>query len=262
MAIAKSVAPHGLVTVLARRREFARQYPQVRNTAANRELLERGHVGLLPRNLPGEAVVVDVGANVGDWAAAARLVLPEARIIAIEPQPALAAQLRNRFRDDEKVTTKELALAASPATVVLHLMQNSHMASVRMPTAGIVDAYDAPEWFTVVDSLSVQATTLDGLLCDVEEVSVLKIDAQGSEREVLRGATSTLEKTCCILIEVTFVSFYEGDASFAELDELLRSCGFAVSGLNTPGRLADGRLAAADACYVGRRMRGPQVPRL
>jgi FkbM family methyltransferase len=48
-------------------------------------------------------------------------------------------------------------------------------------------------------------TTLDRLLVDLAEVSLLKIDVQGYEKQVFAGAKQTLSKTKLLLVELNFI---------------------------------------------------------
>src|SRR4051794_52274 len=67
--------------------------------------LERNGEAFVLRSLSPEkcGCVLDVGANVGDWAATARAALPQADVHCFEIVPATAQQLGARFRDDPRV---------------------------------------------------------------------------------------------------------------------------------------------------------------
>ena len=85
----------------------------------------------------------------------------------------------------------------------------------------------------------------------------LKLDTQGSELEILRGASHTLAQTSLIEVEVEFYPMYEGQPLFADVDSLLRSAGFELLYLNRVfGQrsniykgLSRGQLLFGDALY-------------
>jgi len=102
--------------------------------------------------------------------------------------------------------------------------------------------------FQTKEVIQVEVTRLDDLLAEVPEVSLLKIDAQGSERVVLAGAPQTIQKTRWILVEVNFVHHYQSDVLFPELHCLLTEGGFSLANFSPPFR-HDERALWADALY-------------
>jgi hypothetical protein len=74
---------------------------------------------------------------------------------------------------------------------------------------------DLEPWYKVEerDTVTVPVRTLDGLLGS-EDVALLKLDVQGVESAVLRGAEDTLTRTRAVYIETNFASHYQGDSLF------------------------------------------------
>ena len=97
--------------------------------------------------------------------------------------------------------------------------------------------------------VQVEATTVDELTRG-DPVALLKIDVQGAESMVIAGAGETLKRTAAVLLEILFVSHYEKDSDFADLNRAMRDRGFTLVGLGKP--FATGRHPAlwVDACYV------------
>ena len=93
-------------------------------------------------------------------------------------------------------------------------------------------------------------TTLDRLLVDLPEVSLLKIDVQGYEKSVLAGAKQTLAKTKFILIELNFMPQYDGGSWFGDVHEILtRDFGFFLANASAP-QVLNGRASMVDGLYV------------
>jgi FkbM family methyltransferase len=80
---------------------------------------------------------------------------------------------------------------------------------------------------TVVKRSEMQTRRLDDLLSDMGgRVDFLKLDVQGYELAVLKGATTALHDVLVVHTEVEFVEMYEGQPLFAEVDQFLRGAGF------------------------------------
>ena len=84
----------------------------------------------------------------------------------------------------------------------------------------------------------IKTTTLDEVLFGVRDHQpfwgeVMKLDTQGTEYDVLVGATRTLrERTVAVVTEVSFCEVYSGQKLFSEVELLLREHGFAFYGFD------------------------------
>lgn len=140
------------------------------------EILER---------LPDAPTVIDVGAFQGEFTAGVLLARPAARLIAFEAQPQAQHHLRERFGD--RVTV----YGACGARV-----ESRELLGHFLPTP-IATFYPRPQ-LPMIQMLPVgliPVTTLDEACASLPHVDLLKIDCEGSEYEVLQGATATLAKT-------------------------------------------------------------------
>jgi FkbM family methyltransferase len=207
---------------------------------------------LLPPDLPLRGgLVVDVGANEGWFVASVLNLAPEARVIAVEPTPEPLATLRSRFGSAPNVTIVPKALAAEPGTVTMRIPTGSHTgSSLLMPRKSIDDMYggDTDAW-GVAQEVPVEADTLDHVVAG-QDVTLMKIDVQGGELGVLAGGEATMQRTRCVLIEIVFVSHYEGDSPFPMLNRRMEELGFELHGFSDPYRTPDGTAMWGDACYV------------
>ena len=93
-------------------------------------------------------------------------------------------------------------------------------------------------------------TTLDRLVVDPPDVSLLKIDGQGYEKQVLAGAKQMLGKTKFLLIELNFLPQYDGGSWLGEIHQILtRDFGFFLANASAP-QVLNGRASMVDGLYV------------
>lgn len=137
---------------------------------------------------PGD-LAFDIGSHVGDRAASFRRL--GARVVAVEPQPALLATLRLLFGRDPGVVIEACALGAAPGEATLHLNLRNPTVSTLSP-ALISAAPDSAAWreqrWTRVEQVHV--ATLDQLMARHGRPRFLKIDVEGLEDEVLKGLSA------------------------------------------------------------------------
>jgi FkbM family methyltransferase len=205
---------------------------------------------LLPASVAlANAFVVDVGANSGAWTAAVLTAEPLARVLAVEPNEEARAELRRVFEHDPRVRIDPRAASAAPGIVSFHLTGHTANASLLRPRSRMQELYGGTTEWAVKRVVQVEATTVDELTRG-DPVALLKIDVQGAERTVIAGARETLRRTAAVLLEILFVSHYEEDSDFADLNRTMREHDFTLVGLGKP--FATGRHPAlwVDACYI------------
>lgn len=137
---------------------------------------------------PSDALVFDIGANVGHYA----LIFESlgARVLAVEPQAALAAQLRRRFAHRRRVQILQTALGSHHSTAILHKAPGlTEIASLRADIASR-SRFAAEHSFSNVET--VPLTTLDQLIATHGVPDFCKIDVEGFELSVLSGLTTPL----------------------------------------------------------------------
>jgi FkbM family methyltransferase len=210
----------------------------------------RANLHLLPLWCdPRDGLVLDIGANEGSWTMEVLDIFPHVQVIAAEPGPEPLAILSSRFDEVPNVTIDPRAISDSSGVATFHRTRASVFASLLPPSNSLHERYDLPGGPTdLLETFSVQTATLDELVGE-RTVSLMKLDVQGGEMDVLKGGAKVLERTAAILIEVVFVPHYEGDATFPVLHEELAERGFELFGLGPVFRLDGGPALWADACY-------------
>ena len=237
-----------LVHGLLRRLGYAIMRPAygVHNDAfdAQKELLQGDRVSL----------VLDVGANFGQTSQRYARAFANARIYAFEPDPESYAELVRRHGSSQpRIHGRNLAVSAKTGTARLNVNVRSSTNSI-FETSADASLFVATELMERRFALDVESVALTDF-CQaegIEHVDVLKIDVQGAELLVLRGAEELLEqgKIELVYAEVLFAHLYEGQASFREVDEYVTSFGYRMYGLYDLNYGRNGMLAWADAIWL------------
>lgn len=181
---------------------------------------------------------VDVGARGGVHP----LVEPVARrtaVLGFEPAADECARLAAELAHGSpwaRAAMEPVALAARPGTADLHVLSAATNSSLRPPNEAFTERYGMAKWRTIArEPLAV--TTLDDVLFDGARAAepfwgeLIKLDTQGTEYEILRGATRTLDERCvAVVCEVSFCELYQGQRLFSEVEILLRRRGFSFYG--------------------------------
>ena len=192
--------------------------------------------------------LVDVGANVGEFSAAAARRAGLACIHAIEPQPACHDALARALKDVPESRLHSVAVGRESGSIELLCTANTRMASVLPPDQQVAAAYNEED-FTVENRIEVPMRRIDDLIPEGTPIGLLKMDVQGFEIPAIEGARRTLMNTSTILMEVNYVPHYKGGATFDELHAAVRSLGFRTHAVSTPYTGPDGPMWA-DAVFV------------
>lgn len=198
----------------------------------------------------GVTSVLDVGANLGQFASDLRCVGYRGRIVSCEPLSEEFSLLARRAKGDPRWDTVHTAVGAVPGRAIMHVSQNSYSSSLRQVTKAHLDA--APR-SRVVGEVEVPLTTVDALVAEHSingETTLLKIDTQGFESEVLEGATASLSQVAGVQLEMSFVSLYQGQRLMPQLHDVLSGRGFELFNLEPGLSDGSGRLLQMDALYA------------
>lgn len=139
--------------------------------------------------------IVDVGAFRGDWARFAKDLFPDARVLMIEPQEEWRLQLEDVCRYTAGVTLVPALVGATDGVEVSF----SEMST----GSSVFDEQSNAARRRATKTLTTLRTILNGAGWD--RVDLLKIDVQGYELEVLRGAADYLDRCECVLVECSLI---------------------------------------------------------
>jgi FkbM family methyltransferase len=185
---------------------------------------------LLRSTLRPGGVFVDVGANVGfHTVLASQVVGPTGHVVAVEPAPWTLELLRaNLWRSGASATVLPVGAADAAGRVQL-AVDEGHRSGARVAASG---------------GIEVEAARLDDLLPDLV-ADVLKVDVEGAEPLVLRGARKLIERSPHLLVVVEFRDeLHLSGESAADVLEFYESLGFELCLLRRNGTLESARAKA------------------
>lgn len=172
-------------------------------------------------------VVLDIGANVGQFAKELRMSGFNGEIISFEPLSSAHSLLTIAARHDSAWHVHpRVALGDNESSTTINIAANSVSSSI-LP---MLDAHLAAAQESAYSSCeTVNVVTLDSVSSYyLTELSrpFIKIDAQGFEWQVLDGANETLRSAYGVLLELSLIPLYDGQRLWLELVERMAANGF------------------------------------
>lgn len=192
---------------------------------------------LLRRSNFAPRLIVDVGAFHGDWATLCLRSFPEARVLMVEPDAERVRALALRAERDQRLSVRQALLGAS-TQVVAFREQESNSAVVGPDEDGATPMTTVP---------------LDDLVATSPFAApqLLKVDVQGYDLEVLKGATRTLHSVEVIVVEISLIRLAPTAPSVLEIVVWLDAAGFRLFDIcSFIRRPIDDALWQIDAVFV------------
>jgi FkbM family methyltransferase len=203
--------------------------------------------------LRSEAIdlVLDVGANAGQYAQRLRRAGYKHRIISFEPLAAAFGELEQAAARDPLWEGRRLALGDSDGSAEIHVAANSWSSSLlEMGERHLASAPDSAYTGTETVPVARLDSVWDELVRESERV-FLKLDVQGFEMYVLRGAEDHLGRVAGVQAELALTPLYEGDTPWREVIDHLERRGFELAGLEPGFEDPDtGRMLQADGILI------------
>jgi FkbM family methyltransferase len=176
-------------------------------------LAKIGENGFIP------LTVIDVGANVGDWSRIISSVFTSSQVLMIDGDPDNGSALR--------ATMSEIGNRAKYSITLLGPEERDTVMFHRLGTGSSI----LPELTSFAsETIEIPMSTLDKLTesMGLPVPLLLKLDVQGFELEVLKGATRILELSEVVIMEVSLLPYNEGAPLFAEVVAFMSQRGFVV----------------------------------
>ena len=169
----------------------------------NSDFRTNGECEALKNYVSNGGIVFDVGANTGDWAHEALTINPNIKIHCFEADPTVFKILEKRYGSDDRLRLTEMAMGSKTGTMVFHSFGGRSRCGTLVPQSDIAFWQDHQE-------IKVEVSTLDAyaLSQGISKIDYIKVDVEGFDVDVLRGAEGLMEAGAIKAVQVEYSSGY------------------------------------------------------
>jgi FkbM family methyltransferase len=194
----------------------------------------------------GINLVIDGGANRGQWATQVKKQSLDLPIVSVEPINSPYRELSELAASHRNWVTINAALGDKTGSAVMNIANNGEQSSSLLTPSLHLDFYPTVRF---QETQVTQMITLDSIETTDDSQIYLKLDLQGNELAALKGAVNLLKKVIAIEIEMTTDQMYEGQAIFLEVVTYLGEHGFHLYSFADPFRDHTGQSMYFDAIF-------------
>ena len=203
----------------------------------------------------GVDLVLDVGANQGQFVGRLRQQGYRGEVHSFEPVTATFHALQAATAGDDNWHAHQVALSEAPGEAAINVSRSSDLASFLAPSEFGADRYrDIAAATTETVTMS---TVSDFLVAEIpgweERRILLKMDTQGHDLAVFRGAVNALPAIVALLSELAIEPIYEGMPRYREVLAAYEEAGFHLTGIYPISRSVDSSLIEMDCMLINKR---------
>lgn len=173
-------------------------------------------------------LIIDVGANSGQFTKASNYFYPTAQIYTFEPLEDHFLKIQQTFSKMQSIKVYNLAIGNEEGFISFNKNKYGHVSS-------ILDISEENKYYPQdqIEKIDVKITSLDTFFKEtpIPNATLIKLDVQGFELEVLKGAVTLIQKVKYIIIEANLETLYTNQPTFTEVNSFLNANGFEVCGM-------------------------------
>lgn len=174
-------------------------------------------------------ILLDVGANTGQFAEKIIIYGYKKKIISFEPISKAHKELNLKSKKYKNWEIyKRVGVGDKKGVKILNISKNSVSSSIlEINKKHLVDEPNA----MTVSRKKINLVTLNDVLkknFNEKHKIFLKIDTQGFEKKIIKGASKVLNKIKCIMLETSIIPMYEGEDNYIKIIEFMKKKGFYV----------------------------------
>lgn len=161
------------------------------------------------------------------------------------------------LKDKENVHFYPTGLYSSNTTVKLHLTKKGSCSSIYEPNLQLLEELIPRRIkdFTVKEIVDIEVKRLDSIIPAGTSIDFMKIDTQGSELDILKGAGDLLQGVKKLKVEVEFKELYKNQPLEKDVTEYLKGYGFELTSYARRVAWDKAGLIFADAIYINKNLK-------
>tara|TARA_B100001057_G_C22871425_1_gene959108 strand:- start:11089 stop:11820 length:732 start_codon:yes stop_codon:yes gene_type:complete len=197
-------------------------------------------------------VILDIGANIGQFASQIRKKGYKGKIVSFEPlSSAREILLSNSLKDQNWFIHDRSAIGDNNGNIEINISKNSVSSSILPLLRSHTDAEETSKYIGSEKTPIVTLDSVKHLYLNKFSNCFIKIDTQGYEWQVIDGAINTINESKGILCELSLVPLYEGQHLWRDIIERFESMGFILWSFQKAfSNKQDGRTLQVDAVFL------------
>ena len=191
--------------------------------------------------------IIDIGSNKGQFIMLIEQLFPHKIIYSFEPIEEILEKQKRFFNYKKNIFFYNFALGSNPSTKEFFITKRMDGSSFfKINTENTKNIH-----YKIQNQRNIQIRTLDEIIIDQEIIKpvLIKIDVQGFELEVLKGAEKILEKTNYLLIEVSEKEMYQHQPLSNEIITFLQDRNFQILKQSFPTRIDQSNIIQKDILF-------------
>lgn len=202
-------------------------------------------------------IIFDIGAYIGNITDRYEVLFTNAEFYCFEPIPSTFNSLKSRFLTKKNIHCFNVACGESQKEVNIWEMKNVATSSLYKPSFYLMHSENKNivSDLSIINSHKIPQITLDQFCCEKEipGIDILKMDVQGNELNVLKGASSLLDngKIGLVYTEILFSNLYEGQCYYHDIATYLQGKKYELFDFTFLKNGEDGKLYFGDAIFLG-----------
>lgn len=176
-------------------------------------------------------LVLDCGANDGQYGCYLREIGYAGRIVSFEPLAGAFSKLKMIAAHDRNWEVRRCALGGECGQIPINVSENSQCSSILPMLPGHTDALPTSQY---IGKEIVPMNRLDDEFQKIRNAAnriMLKIDTQGYEMQILNAGALTLQTATLVQVEMSLIELYEGAPTFSQLNQFMTDQGFTLASI-------------------------------
>jgi len=200
--------------------------------------------------LPKINTLIDIGSNKGQFMIFLKYFYPHIEIYSFEPINEMIKKQKKFFKNKKKIYYFNYALGNKSDIKIFNITRRTDSSSLYKISKNNNSNSD----YDIIDKFKVKVNKLDNILThNIKKPILTKIDVQGYEEQVLKGAADSIQGIDAILLECSLVSLYDGDKTFEYYFDFFKRNGFELFDIETGFfNKVTGQLLQFDALFIRR----------